>query len=89
LLHCCPELVRRDRAPSSLPRHLQTGQHPPFMGPLTFAWLTQDLSTNGVLGDATTADAAKGERFLNDAAAQTAALLRDISVFEFAAPAAR
>lgn len=88
VLHCHPELVRRDRAPASLPRHLQTGEHPPFMGPLTFAWLTKDISTDGVLGDATTADAVRGERYLTDAAVQTANLLRDISVFEFAQPAA-
>jgi len=84
LLHCCPDLVRRERAPASLPRNLQKSGHPPFMGPLTFAWLTQDISKSGALGDATTADAAKGERFLDDAAVQTAQLLREIADFEFA-----
>jgi creatinine amidohydrolase/Fe(II)-dependent formamide hydrolase-like protein len=59
------------------------------MGPLTFAWLTQDITANGVLGDATAADPAKGERFLNDAAVQTADLLREIANFHFAEAAAR
>ena len=87
LLRCRPELVKKDLAPASLPTHLQTTNQPPFMGPLTFAWLTHDISPNGVLGDATTADAEKGERFLADAASQTAELLRAIVDFEFAAPA--
>jgi creatinine amidohydrolase/Fe(II)-dependent formamide hydrolase-like protein len=53
------------------------------MGPLTFAWLTQDITATGVMGDATTADPAKGERFLSDAAAQIADMLRHISNFHF------
>ncbi|MBU0495326.1 MAG: creatininase family protein [Chloroflexi bacterium] len=84
LLRCCPELVQRDLAPASLPAHLQTLKYPPFMGPLTFAWLTEDITDTGVLGDATVADPAKGERFLADAAAQTADLLREIAGFRFA-----
>jgi creatinine amidohydrolase len=86
LLRCRPDLVKKELAPSSLPAHLQTAKHPPFMGPLTFAWLTHDISPNGVLGDATTADAEKGERFLSDAASQTGELLRAIVDFEFAQP---
>ncbi len=84
LLRCHPELVRRELAPSSLPAHLTTFKHPPFMGPLTFAWLTPDISQDGVLGDATLANPDKGERFLADAAQQVAGLLGDISEFSFA-----
>lgn len=84
LLRCHPELVRRELAPSSLPAHLTTFKHPPFMGPLTFAWLTPDISQDGVLGDATLASSEKGERFLADAAQQVAGLLGDISEFSFA-----
>jgi creatinine amidohydrolase len=84
LLRCHPELVRRELAPSSLPVHLTTFKHPPFMGPLTFAWLTPDISRDGVLGDATLANSDKGERFLADAAEQVAGLLGDISEFNFA-----
>ncbi|MEE9615598.1 MAG: creatininase family protein [Anaerolineae bacterium] len=84
LLRCRPDLVRRELAPASLPTHLQTLKYPPFMGPLTFAWLTQDITATGVLGDATAADPTKGERFLSDAATQTADLLREIADFHFA-----
>jgi creatinine amidohydrolase len=89
LLQCRPDLVKRELAPASMPIHLQTLKHPPFMGPLTFAWLTQDITATGVVGDATTADPAKGERFLSDAAAETADLLREIADFRFAAPDAQ
>jgi creatinine amidohydrolase/Fe(II)-dependent formamide hydrolase-like protein len=84
LLRCRPELVRRELAPASLPAHLKTLKHPPFMGPLTFAWLTPDITKDGVLGDATVAAADKGERYLSDAASQTAELLREIADFSFA-----
>ncbi|MCC6188753.1 MAG: creatininase family protein [Anaerolineales bacterium] len=84
LLCCHPELVRRELAPASIPAHLKTFKHPPFMGPLTFAWLTPDITANGVLGDATVANAEKGERYLSDAATQIAELLRDIADFSFA-----
>ena len=89
LLRCRPDLVKRELAPASLPAHLQTLKYPPFMGPLTFAWLTQDITPTGVLGDATQADPAKGERFLSDAAAETADLLREIADFRFAGPDAQ
>jgi creatinine amidohydrolase len=83
LLRCHPELVRKDQVPASLPDHLRAMEAPPFMGPLTFAWLTHDLTESGVLGDASLATQEKGQRFLNEAAEQTAKLLRRITDFEF------
>jgi len=83
LLRCRPELVRWELAPSSLPAHLQSFRYPPFMGPLNFAWLMRDISSSGVLGDATQATADKGERFLSDAATQVADLLEEIVRFRF------
>ena len=84
LLRCRPHLVKQELAPSSLPNHLQSFKYQPFMGPLTFAWLTQDVTGDGVLGDATQANPDKGERFLSDAAAQTADMLRAVVDFRFA-----
>ncbi|MFP3852831.1 MAG: creatininase family protein, partial [Anaerolineales bacterium] len=83
LLACRPDLVRRDFAPSSLPTQLERLKHPPFMGPLTFGWLTEDLTDNGVLGDDTTANADRGEIYLNQAAAEVAELLQEIQAFHF------
>jgi creatinine amidohydrolase len=84
LLKCRPDLVRMELAPAGLPTHLQRMNSPPFMGPLTFAWLTQDITPTGVLGDATAANPAKGEFFLDDAAHQMADLLSEICDFRFA-----
>jgi creatinine amidohydrolase len=84
LLKCRPDLVRMELAPANLPTHLQRMASPPFMGPLTFAWLTQDITPTGVLGDATAASPAKGEHFLDDAAHQMADLLQEICDFRFA-----
>jgi len=89
LLRSRPDLVKRELAPASLPTHLQTLKYPPFTGPLTFAWLTQDITSTGVLGDATAADSPKGEHFLSDAATRTADLLREITDFHFAEQDAR
>lgn len=83
LLNAYPDLVRKELAPSSLPTHLQRLKHPPFMGPLNFGWLTHDIASNGVFGDATVADASKGKVFLDDAAKEVADLLQEIRKFEF------
>ncbi len=83
LLRCHPELVQRELI-ASTPVERAVRKHPPFMGPLTYAWLTQDISESGVIGDATTADAAKGERWLNEGAMQTAEAFRQIAEFDFA-----
>lgn len=83
LLHAYPELVHWEQAPASLPTHLQAAAVPPFMGPLTVAWLTRDITSTGVIGDATQATAEKGARFLEAAAQQTADLLEKITAFKF------
>lgn len=85
LLAIRPDWVRRELAPRSIPAGLQAMKHPPFMGALTFAWLTQDIAPDGVLGDATAATAEKGERFLSQAAEDLAGVLLDIQDFSFTA----
>jgi creatinine amidohydrolase len=86
LLAVKPEWVRFELAPRSFPAGLQAMRHPPFMGPLTFAWLTQDIAPDGVLGDATLATADKGHLFLAQAADQVAELFQDIRDFSFSPP---
>jgi creatinine amidohydrolase len=83
LLHCSPDLVRREFAPNGLPSHLEEMDTPPFMGALNFAWLTRDIAPLGVLGDATVATPEKGSKFLTDAAAEVAGLFKKIKDFEF------
>lgn len=83
LLASYPHLVRDELLPSSVPVQLQKLDHPPFMGPLNFGWVTDDLSEDGVLGDATTADAERGEAYLEAAATQTSELLEKAQAFSF------
>lgn len=84
LLHCHPKLVQMEHAPNSLPAHLLKGDTPPFADPLNFAWLTRDITANGVLGNAQTADPERGERYLDNAVDECIQLLRKISKFKFA-----
>jgi len=83
LLHICPELVHMDVAPDGTPLHLKELNTPPFMGPLNFAWLTRDISRTGVLGNAQTANAAKGAEFGSRAARELAGIFKQIAAFEF------
>ncbi len=83
LLHICPELVNMDLAPDSIPLYLKSFNNPPFMGPLNFAWMITDLTSTGVVGNAKTADAARGDQFLSNAADELADLFHKINTFEF------
>jgi creatinine amidohydrolase len=51
-------------------------------GNLPFAWVTQDLSQSGVLGDPTVATVAKGEQILASLVTSWAAVIRDIYRFQ-------
>ncbi|MDD2764122.1 MAG: creatininase family protein [Opitutaceae bacterium] len=69
MLACAPELVRMDRAAGEYPARLDDpGELRPEDAPATFAWMTQDLSRNGVMGDPTLATREKGARWLSIAA---------------------
>jgi creatinine amidohydrolase len=81
LLHVHPELVNMDLAPDAMPHYLKELETPPFLGPMNFAWLTKDISESGVIGNAQTADASRGEKYLKDAADELATILEKISTF--------
>jgi creatinine amidohydrolase len=51
------------------------GELRPESAPATFSWATMDVSKSGVMGDATSATAEKGQRWLDS---QSAALARRI-----------
>jgi creatinine amidohydrolase len=53
-------------------------------GKLPFAWLTQELSQSGVMGDATTATKEKGDRLLASLAQSWQQVIKD--VYEFRQP---
>lgn len=83
LLRCTPDLVHMDQAPHGIPERLLAQETPPFMGALNFAWLTDDIAPEGVLGNPHTADPVRGEKYLDDAARQTAAALQQVRHFSF------
>lgn len=76
MLALAPELVRMAEARCEYPaRSDDPGELRPERAAATFAWATQDFSRSGVIGDATTATAEKGRRWLELAADGYAARL--------------
>ncbi len=59
-----PEQVRHELAVCEYPQGLPTDGLLSMEGALPFAWVTRDLTRSGVLGDATVASRAKGDRLL-------------------------
>ncbi len=65
MLAAAPSLVRPSGAMCEYPaRREDPGQVRPELAPATFGWLTRDLSSSGIMGDATAATRAKGERWI-------------------------
>lgn len=73
MLALAPRLVHMERAVTEFPS-LEPGSVG-LAGLARKAWLTSDISRSGVLGDATLADAAQGERMLREIAGSVAAAL--------------
>jgi creatinine amidohydrolase len=82
LLHLAPTRVRMDRAGPfpSLSERL-TGLLTPE-GAVGFGWMTQDLHPSGAVGDATDADAARGQALVDHAGQRLAQLLAEIEAFD-------
>lgn len=59
-----PDQVQADQAVCEYPQGLPTDGLLSMEGALPFAWVTQDLTRSGVLGDATAASREKGDRLL-------------------------
>ncbi len=79
LLHWYPELVRMERAaPVYLP---PADSCLSLEGALPWAWVTQDVSASGVLGDPTTATAAKGAEIWQALAEGWVQVIRDVHRF--------
>ncbi len=76
LLAATPELV--DRSAYTFNYIAAVSKPAPLLpenAPATFAWLTRDIATSGVLGDPRSATAENGERWLEAAAARVATSL--------------
>jgi len=83
LLHATPELVHIDEYSAN---YIARVDKPELLKPegsaANFAWLTRDISPDGVLGDPSGATAEHGEQWSNDAAARIAELL--VAMYKFA-----
>jgi creatinine amidohydrolase len=51
-------------------------------GPLSFAWMAQDLHESGAMGDAGKASADKGDRLADYSATAFIELLQDVEAFD-------
>ena len=76
--------------PEQVKMELAVTEYPPIPedslldleGKLPFAWLTKELSISGVIGDATTATPAKGDRILQSVADGWIEVIRDVYRFK-------
>jgi len=82
MLYVRPDLVDMEKAQDFRPltRDLEEDfEHLTATGAARFAWQAQDLNPAGVVGNATDADAARGEQLINGAATQFVAVLEEVS----------
>lgn len=85
VLAVAPQAVRLDRMESGDPRARELFEGLRFLsmeGALPMAWLTRDLSPNGVIGDPTNASAERGEQILRHLATGLAGAFTEICAFE-------
>lgn len=84
MLSILPETVRMDKAVKEYPHGLPENSMLSMEGKLPFAWLTQELTRSGVLGDATVASQQKGDRIRESLTESWVKVIRD--VYEFQQP---
>ena len=82
MLALLPEQVKMNLAVKEYPQGLPQDSLLDMEGNLPFAWLTRELSSSGVMGDATTATQAKGDRILKSLAHGWVRVIRDIFRFQ-------
>jgi creatinine amidohydrolase len=89
LLHLAPELVRVDRIESlgQLPRMPDGVEHLTLRGPVTFAWLSQDVSATGVMGDPRKATPERGRKTADMIVEKLTGVLCEMARFEMPSPA--
>src|SRR5262245_46709295 len=89
MLALTPELVDMSRAARA--RGYATFEQPPehlgLLGPIPFAWSTDDVSATGAIGDPRTATVERGREILELSVAKIALALEEICRFEMPTPA--
>ena len=82
MLALLPKQVNMDLAVKEYPRDLAPNSLLSIEGKLPFAWLTKDLSSSGVMGDATVASKEKGDRILDSLAQGWIEVIKDVYHFQ-------
>lgn len=85
LLHLRPELVDMSRAVRRVPSWINDYEAVGFETGNEFAWLSNDISDNGVIGDPTIADADFGRERFEQSVATIAAVFAEMLSFRFGA----
>jgi creatinine amidohydrolase len=83
VLHLRPDLVDMSRAERSVPSWVNQNERLGFTGGSEFAWLSDDLSPTGVVGDPTLASPDKGREYFDAAVAHLARAVAEASRFSF------
>ena len=84
VLHLRPDLVDMSQAERSVPSWVNQNERLSFTGGSEFAWLSDDLSPTGVVGDPTLATPDQGQEHFAAAAEHIARALAEASRFSFA-----
>lgn len=83
VLHIRPDLVDMSRAERSVPSWVNRYEHLGITGGAEFAWLSDDLSPIGVVGDPTLATSDQGQEHFAAAVAHIAQAIAEASRFSF------
>lgn len=84
MLHLAPERVRMEHRADRVSAGVRLEQEMRLVGPegpAAYAWMTQDLHREGVVGNALLADAALGARLVGHYGAAIATVLRETAAF--------
>ena len=89
LLAVAPELVHRERTADlgGYPTYARPLTHIALRGPITYAWLTHEISPSGNLGDPRRATVEHGEAIIEKTVARLVEVLREMATFEMPSPA--
>ncbi len=82
MLTLLPDQVQMDQAVTAYPQGLPENSLLSMEGMLPFAWVTQDLSKSGVIGDSKVATKEKGDRLLESLAMGWVQVIKDIYKFK-------
>jgi creatinine amidohydrolase len=81
MLHLRPDLVHMENAKRWVPEHLADYEHIGFGKPVSFGWLSNDFNSDGVLGDASTANAEYGKQLFDRAVDNLASIVAEVQRF--------